>query len=727
MIRNILILTLIFSLQLIITSCSSGPTKDNVEIENALNEETGADGAASEEEEIEDDEDDEDGEELAENDEGDEEEFEDDEDGEDELEEDDEELAENEAEEDLEDLEEVDEEAQEEVAEEELPEGVEAPVSLSEINKINFLSNKNGGSVLIEGSEALSFTKRFNKNTNQFILEIENVVLKESLKRPFITKDFNGPIAAINAYQSENSSTARIVVQMTDSREPIIEAHGGTLVIVPMGDGAAPAVGSNEPSVEEAPVVKPPPKKFAKAPYYKVREDKALQAKSIEEFILGSGTYYGKRISIHTGNEADVREVIRFISEESGVNIVMSDMVKGSINLKLREVPWDQALVILLRSKKLGYVRQGGVLRISTLQDLEDENKATKSVLESRIKLSSLKVKVVPVSYADVKKLSNQVKKFSTKGRGDVISDTRTSSLIIKDTAEIIQKITSLVKKLDIPPPQVMIEAKIVEATQNFIDTFGINWGYAGVPHQLSANGGAGGSAINLRNNFAFDSVASGVGSFSVNIGQLDILGNLAARLVLEESKNTIKVISSPRIMALNNENAEIIQGGQVLTKKVSIVDGVETTTITPRPFSMTMNVTPQVTASGSVLLSLDVTRQFPGADDSGERAINTRSAKTKALVQNGQTAVIGGIFQNDALKGENGIQVLKDIPIIGWLFKSRTENRTKTELLIFVTPRVMPLDESFVGSNVAKQIGGDREVEESSEEDADEIEKEVQ
>ncbi|MBT4761247.1 MAG: type IV pilus secretin PilQ [Bdellovibrionaceae bacterium] len=685
MIRHLLAGLCLLGLAGAIVSCSSAPTKDDKEINQALNEEVGEEASA--------DDNDFDEEEASE-DLSEEEEF----GGEE---------AESVAEEDLEEGEASDESLAEnsEFTEDEPQDAVEPEIAKQpqeeavsnlggegevQVTKINFISDQMGGSILVEGSGDLKYQKRFNPQTNQFILELENTYLDDKLKRPLITKDFNSPIAAINAYQSQNSSVTRIVVQMSKPIEPTVQKNGNRILIIPR-EHVQQLVTANVAA--QLPVLNSPKGPGANN-FKKQNEKHALQAKTIEEFILGTSEYYGRRIDIHTGKDADIRDIIEFISEQSGANIVLSDKVTGTVNLKLRNIPWDQALIIILRSKRLGYIRQDNVLRISTLDDLEAENKAIQRVIQSRVQLSKLKVKVVPISYAEVEDLEKQVSKFSTPERGHVIADERTSSLIIKDTEEVIGNMVSLITKLDIPPPQVMIEAKIVEATQSFVDTFGISWGYSGASKKIGANSG---TDVNLTSNFGFVSGTSGVGNFNLNIGQIDILGSLNAAIALEETKNTVKVISSPRIMALNNEEAEITQTGQVLTKRIEVTtDGRESVTVTPRTFAMTLKVTPQVTASGSVLLELDVARQFPGALDSGERPINGRTAKTKALVQNGQTAVIGGIFQNDYLKGENGIQGLKDIPFFGWLFKNKKLDRTKTELLIFVTPRVMPLDKSY-------------------------------
>lgn len=577
-----------------------------------------------------------------------------------------------------------------------------------QVTDLNFLGNENGGTVVVKTSSPANYTTRTNADTNQFIIEIENARLPKSLQRPLITKDFNSEVAAVQAYQDSGSSVARIVVQMKSSKIPLIQAEGNSLLVM-----------SPEPIMSETPVAanqsaSPVEEQGAEntdSLSYDTesarRDEEILQAQSLEEFLMGNNKFYGRKISIETGKDADVRDVINFIAEQSGANLVISEDVKGTIQMKLREVPWDQALVILLRSKKLGYVRQGNVLRISTLEQLTAETKASKEIIESRQKLSPLMVKVIPISYSEVEDLSKQVKEFLTPNRGSVIADKRTTSLIIRDTAETLSKITRLVKELDIPPAQVMIEGKLVEASESFQETFGIDWGFTGISKKIGS--GPNGRDINITTGMNIVNLGenTSVGNFNLRAGVLDIFGNLQARLALEETKNNIKVISSPRIMAMNKEEAEINQSGEVFTRKtVTDNTGTPQTENIPRAYNVSMKVTPQVTAEGSVIMDVEVQREFPGPADTntGERPINKREAKTKTLVKNGQTAVIGGIFQNDTTSSETGVPVLKDIPFLGWLFKSEGTTVEKTELLVFLTPRIMNLKDQDVDMDLLQK-----------------------
>ena len=415
---------------------------------------------------------------------------------------------------------------------------------------------------------------------------------------------------------------------------------------------------------------------------------KVLGARSLEEFLMNNNRFYGKNISLSLSG-VDIREAIKFIAEESGANLVLSEQVKGNVYMKLRDVPWDQALITLLRSNRLGYVRQGTVIRISTLKQLQEESQASKAILEAQKALMPLHVRVVSVSYADVEKLSAQLTPFLTPSRGKLVIDPRTSSVIITDTDMVLNRLSALIKRLDLPPEQVMIESRVVEATEAFSRSLGISWGASGIETELGSS--SSGDPLFIKPSFG---VRPAGGVLSFNIGTLDFLGDLDATLELAETDSTARVISSPRIVTINKEPSKISQSGEVISigtvtqEGGTIASKVERTSVT-----LSLSVTPQITASGGVIMDVDVQRQFPGAIEDRAtlaRAVNSRSAKTKVLVQNGETAVIGGIYDTRESQGESGVPILMDIPVLGWLFKSRSYENRKNELLIFLTPRVM-------------------------------------
>lgn len=563
-----------------------------------------------------------------------------------------------------------------------------------DVTSINFTQNAKGGSILVKSNGAPNYTTRYNAETNQFVIEIQNATLRDSLKRPYIMKDFESDFGTINAYQNEGGNVARIVIQMKEPGEPVVQKEGNQLIVLP-SQGEIPKVAAK---VEEK---KPDEQSYDVASAEK--EEKVLGARTLDEYLQGSMKFFGRPISIQV-SDAAIQDVINFIADESGVNIVLAEDVSGKITLKLRQVPWDQALVIVMRAKGLGYIRQGNVLRITKLETLQAETNAAKAIVDAQANLTPVRVKVIPVSYAAVNDLATQIKPFLSPTRGQVVADPRTSSLIITDTGTVLDRVERLVRELDLPPTQVMIEGKIVEASETFSRTLGVNWNYSGAPLEISGKGGFQGNPINMSTNFNTNGIPASStlsSAFNINVGTIDFFGNLSARLGLAQSDSLAKVISSPRIVTMNRTEAEISQQGEVISiSSITDQSGKQTTTAIRTPVQLKLTVTPQITSEGSVILEVNVQRQFAGAvaeATTQARPVNTRAAKTKVLVPNGQTAVIGGIYQNDETTLEQGVPVLKDIPVLGWLFKGKQTDRAKNELLIFLTPRILNPQEQSV------------------------------
>ena len=554
----------------------------------------------------------------------------------------------------------------------------------AKVRDIRYMANANGGTVVIETSKPVTYQSRLNPATQQFVIEIADVELPASLQRPYNMKEFGSRFGSVNAYQSAGSTTARVVIQMAGNvtTEPIVQQEGTSLVVIP------PA---NAEPVAQAPTSTP-----TKTP----QREGALQARTLDEFLLGNQKFYGKPISLQV-KDADIRDVINFLSEESGANVVMSDDVVGKISLKLRKIPWDQALVTVMRSKGLGYTRQGNVLRISTMKSLQNETEVANKLIESQKNIAPAIVQVIPVSYANMEEVLKATKEFLTKDVGKAVIDTRSSTLIVTDRPEAVERISKLVKTLDIAPAQVSIESKIVEAVEGFSSFVGITWSASGAPVTLSSSGGTHGTPLDLNMGLQTGTLSkdfTGGGTpfaGNISVGTLDLLGSLTASLTLAEDDQLVKVISSPRISAMNREKSTIIQQSEnvtVITTK-SEQTGAVTKTEKRTPFKTQLEVTPQITADGGIIMELDVQREFLGPvidQETKSQAVNTRKAHTKLLVRNGQTAVIGGIYQSDETELNHGVPGLMNIPIIGWLFKNRSVDRTKNELLIFMTPRIL-------------------------------------
>ncbi|MBX3035025.1 MAG: type IV pilus secretin PilQ, partial [Bdellovibrionaceae bacterium] len=567
-----------------------------------------------------------------------------------------------------------------------------APSShLASITGIKYKANDNGGTIVIEANGPITHTVRTNPELRQMIIEVPDVILPKRLQRPLNTRDIQGSIGAIDPYQNSGSSVARFVVQLRDgANEPAVQQEGNTLLVVanmPAGGTAtasaeAPAEGEADQGETQVNV--------------DLNDSNILSSQSLSEYLSGNTKFYGKKISVEMNN-ADIREVLRFIMEESGVNMVISEEVKGNVSVKLRQVPWDQALVVIMRAKQLGYTRQGNVLRIAPIDALRKEEDDATRIAMSKKEIEPLKVRVFPVSYARVAELEKKVSGFVTEKRGKVVGDERTNSLVVTDVEDNLQRIAKLIQSLDIQPPQVLIEGKIVEAAESFQRAVGINWGLDGTDIRMGT-GKYG--PVNLRPSLSINPTlpSPASGRFGLNFGVLDGLGNLDATLALEERNERVKVLSSPRVVTLSNEQADISQTNEVPVRTVTpLGQGTSQVTYTFKPLTLRLEVVPQIAADSSVIMKVKVKREFKGADaPDGAFSVNAREANTRVLVQNGQTAVIGGIYQSDATEGDTGVPWLKDIPVVGTLFRTRTVNREKAELLVFLTPRILATSESL-------------------------------
>jgi type IV pilus assembly protein PilQ len=426
--------------------------------------------------------------------------------------------------------------------------------------------------------------------------------------------------------------------------------------------------------------------------------------------------YSGRRIDLDF-KDADIHNILRLLAEVGGVNVVTSDDVSGSITIRMRNVPWDQALDVVLQAKGLGMVRRGNLIRVAPLATLEKEREAAIARRKQQEQLAPLETRLIPVSYATAQNMRPQVKDMLSD-RGSVSIDERTNVLIVRDIAENLNDAEELVRTLDTQTPQVLIEARIVEATSQYNRDVGIQWGgdlsfnsASGNPTGLAFPynmGVAGGAYDRIANDtmglnpFAVDVVPP---NYAVNLpavvqgGQGGAVGltlgsvggniNLNVRLSAAESIGTVRIISSPRILTLDNHKAHIAQGTLIPYSQVS-AQGVNTAF---QEAKLQLEVKPHVTADGSVSMHVKITRDEPDFTQTGPRGdpmILKREAETDLLIQDGHTAVIGGIYTRNTGRNINQVPFFGDIPLLGALFQRRRMRDDRNELLIFLTPRIV-------------------------------------
>ncbi|MEW6675617.1 MAG: type IV pilus secretin PilQ [Nitrospirota bacterium] len=429
------------------------------------------------------------------------------------------------------------------------------------------------------------------------------------------------------------------------------------------------------------------------------------KAKTAEIPQIIEGEYTGKKISLDF-QDADIVPIFRLLADISGYNIVVSPEVKGRLTMKLINVPWDQALDIILKTFSLGKSVEGNIIRIAPTTVFAKESEDKAKAKEAEIKAEPIETRVFPVSYADVDKIETTLKNSKAlSSRGSISTDKRTSSIIVKDVASSMPEIESLIKTLDTPTPQVMIEARIVEAETTSIKDLGIQWGFLWSPpdSRLTVGGiktaeqtPGGTKALLGRGTFRdyplivnFPSAADTSGGGAIGLGYLNASQTFVLDLQLSalESARKGKIISSPKIMTIDNEKATIKQGKKIPVQTVS-AEGTQTQFI---DMSLELTVTPHMTPDGSISMKIDSKKNEALTETvGGIPVMGTSEATTQVIIKDGETIVIGGIFKTTESESESGVPGLSKIPILGWLFKKERTDITQSELLIFITPRIV-------------------------------------
>jgi type IV pilus assembly protein PilQ len=423
--------------------------------------------------------------------------------------------------------------------------------------------------------------------------------------------------------------------------------------------------------------------------------------------VMGAKKYGGRRISLDL-QDADIVNVLRLFGELANLNLILSPDVKGKVTVRLVNIPWDQAMEIILKMNGLGYTIEDNILRIATMSALAREADEEMKTKESKRKAEDLITRIIPINYSEAGKIEGTIKK-SLSARGETVVDARTNTLIVKDIAANVDDVLVLIKQLDKPTPQIMIEARIVEASLNFNRSLGIQWG--GRFTASAATGNPTGfqfpSSIGITGGPTMGATPSGVGNYLVNMpspagagtgggaigftfGSLSKAFNLDVVLSALESTGEGKVVSTPRVSALDNKEAKIEQGISI-PFATSQAGGATNVQFVDAKLSLT--VTPHATPDNRIFMKLAVTRNAPDTSllgAGGQPSIRKNEAQTEILLTDGETAVIGGILVIDRGQTVTKVPFFADIPLIGWLFKSKTIREDKRELLIFITPRVV-------------------------------------
>jgi type IV pilus assembly protein PilQ len=438
------------------------------------------------------------------------------------------------------------------------------------------------------------------------------------------------------------------------------------------------------------------------------------------KLVQGAG-YAGEKLSLNFQN-IEVRALLQVIADFTNFNVVTSDTVTGNVTLRLKDVPWDQALDIILQAKNLGLRKSGNVILIAPKDELNAKEKIELEAKQQIAALEPVRTQAFQLNYAKVQDIANGLTGQSTGSggssgsatrilspRGAVVFETRTNQLFVTDIPSKLEEVQALIAKIDIPVRQVLIESRIVIADDSFGRSLGVRlgfndlrkppgWGIGGdgqvaVGGNLNAVAGQTGQSTATFSDTNFVNLpATGANGFNPTSFALSLFGASANRFLnLEisalEADGKGKVVSSPRVITADQQKA-LIEQGEELPYQVATSSGA--TSLQFRKANLKLEVTPQVTPEGNVILDVDITKDSVGRATTAGFAINTKHVKTQVLVENGGTVVIGGIFEQSDREDITKVPWLGDVPYLGNLFKTRTTTSTKTELLIFLTPKIV-------------------------------------
>jgi type IV pilus assembly protein PilQ len=438
---------------------------------------------------------------------------------------------------------------------------------------------------------------------------------------------------------------------------------------------------------------------------------------------LGQREYTGELISLDF-KDGDIQDIFRLFADISGLNIVVQPGVSGRITLKLVEVPWDQALELILKTNKLGYIVEGNVIRIAPLAELAAEEAERRRLAEEKALAGDLFTQTRVLSYSKASEIQELLQR-NLSSRGDIVIDERTNTVIYTDLAEQVAAINQLIDTLDTPIPGVEIEARIVVTTRTFARQLGVQWGFTSnqvqtlgnttelvFPNRIQLDGQSIGSDAtrqftaaaaegglappvftegdsDVQRGYAVNLPFAGAptGAVGLSLGSIGGAFNIDAAISAAESRGQVRIISAPKIITQNNKAAEIKQG---VTFPVQVVAN-NTITVQFKDAVLDLSVTPQITSADTIILDIEVNNDSLdfGRQVNGIPSIITQAATTQVLVDDGSTTVIGGVFVNTQQDNERYVPLLHRIPILGYLFKSKSTDTRNEELLIFLTPRI--------------------------------------
>ncbi len=585
----------------------------------------------------------------------------------------------------------------------------------SELLSVNFKQIKEVSELeLVFDENEIQANKFKITEDKQIIIDLKNVVAKEKIMRGFDTSEFSGSIVYVSAYQKPgHKKDLRIILQLRDNVRSILKRRPNRLVLeIENRFGAF-----SQQKVDDFSTFKEKISNIDR----KIKGINIPKSEELEDILenltlSGRKKYIGSRVTINV-KSVRVEEILNLLSEASGFNIILTKEIESlpPLTLNLTNVPWDQVLDTVLNLNKLVASKNGVILIITTLKKATEDRRLEIVAKKLAIKEEPLVTKIFPISFSSTKDLVEILKEYSTPSRGKMSTDARTNSIIVKDVPSVIERMRKIVFVLDKETPQIMIEAKIVEVSESYSKEIGlangIQFGYdpvgeignavSFVGQETPASGADGGPGFSFSSSSRF----GGKTVFGLAVKRFGRLTDLQFDLRMLENESKGKIIASPKIITENKKKASIETSDErFFTITSTSIDGsIAASDFKKVESKLTLDVTPQVTNDGSISLEVSLKKEQFAAqtDPSLPPPKQGRSINTQVLVDNGSTIVIGGIYAYEKTESHSGVPFLKDIPLIGWLFRTpRNPSTSKNELIIFITPRIINQKEAGLVDN---------------------------
>jgi type IV pilus assembly protein PilQ len=588
------------------------------------------------------------------------------------------------------------------------------------VNKIDFSSEESGKSTITIGTTKPVEYNLIKVSERLLHLRLNNTNIPVNQRRPLITTRFNSAVDRIMPILKPVKNASLVAIELREAVPYVVE-QSDTLLMVHF----------------EASSVLPKPEKEAALPDWKevltnvsaepieteTKEPVTKQVAEAKKILPEPGKRYtGEKIALDF-YDTDIKNVFRILREVSGKNFAIDKSVTGKVTLSLEKpVPWDQVLDLVLKMNQLGMIYEGDVVRIAPVEAIKKEEELNQARIladqkskEQQKALEELVVEYIPINYSNAKsEILPHLDKIKTKDRGNISVDDRTNLIVITDVAEVIRQAKEIVRKLDKVTPQVIIEARIVEASTNFSREIGTSWGSGigvqpvnlidgvgavwtapsidsrvGVGPQDNFSSFGGTYGMNTAINFPTASNKASIGFNFARIAGTPLLLN--AKLQAMEAQGEGKIVSAPKIVTLDNKEATIKQG---LRYPYNKLDTSGNTTTVFEDVDLELKVKPHVTPDNRISMVIKIKKRDLGNIISGQQSFTTKEAETELLINDGETVVIGGIIKTTKSSGGSGVPGLSMIPILGWLFKADSNTDNKEELLIFITPQIILLEQ---------------------------------